>query len=88
MALLPFCMHEGMCWPRGFKRREARAVALLVAKKKKKKIKHRISNSTNNHFEDNIHFRRETIKRVWYRGYQFKPGKRKTKTSLSEIKNK
>ena len=37
MALLPFCMHEGMCWPRGFKRREARAVALLVAKKKKKK---------------------------------------------------
>ena len=59
--------------------------ALLVAKKK---IKHRISNSTNNHFEDNIHFRREIIKRVWYRGYHFKPRKRKTKTSLSEIENK
>ena len=26
--------------------------------------------------------------RVWYRGYHFKPGKRKTKTSLGEIENK
>ena len=86
MAPLPFCMHEGMCWPRGFKRREARAACLTSCKKKK--IKHRISDSTNNHFEDNIHFSREIIKRVWYRGYHFKPRKRKTKTSLSEIENK
>ena len=51
-------------------------------------MKHRVSDSANNCFEGNIHFRRETIKRVLYRGYHFKPGKRKTKTSLSEIENK
>ena len=51
-------------------------------------MKHRVSDSANNHFEGHIHFRREIIKRVWYRGYHFKPGKRKTKTSLSEIENK
>ena len=87
MALLAFSMHEGMCWSRGFKRREARAVCPTRCKYIYIYMKHRVSDSANNCFEGNIHFRRETIKRVLYRGYHFKPGKRKTKTSLS-VENK